>query len=356
MDYYAILEVEKTVSSDEIKKAYKKKALKYHPDRNHDEEAIDKFKEVSEAYEVLSDPRKRAEYDQFGSVGRGGRSPFTSPMRDIFGSFFQRQQQQRTGRRLVVEHEIDLDFVLRGGEVSVKYKRHDFCTSCGCACGETDVCKVGNGSGMRMVRNGNMVMQTTCNQCGGQGKTIVKPCGECSGSGFSPFKDTVAKLHVPAGVEDGMQLLVAGGGEPGPDGPGDMIVVLKIKPHKLFQRLREGNLLTELPLTFTQLVNGCDIEVMVLDQVLLLKIPAGTQSGTKFRLRGKGLPKIQRDGSTYGMGDMIAEVKLETPESIDKQYTEAIERISELENQHVSPRIAKYKKQVESQHGRTEKQ
>lgn len=361
MDYYAVLGVSKNATEQEIKKAYKKLAIKYHPDKNDSEDAVDEFKKVTEAYDVLSDAHKRAEYDRFGTVsgrgGRGRRSPFTSPMDDIFNAFWgARHRPQRTGRRIVVEHQVDLKFVLEGGEVSVPYKRRSACVSCDGGGGEAEVCSTCGGSGFKITKGAAMTVQTTCEDCEGKGSVIKNTCKDCQGSGFSEAKDEIARVQIPAGVEDGMQFVFGGGGEPGPDGPGDLIVVIRVKEDKNFQRLRDGNLLTEVPITFSQLVNGCSLEVMAVNEILSLKVPKGTQSGTKFRLRGKGLPKILRNGSTYGMGDLIAEVNLETPENIDKDYAEAIERISEFEEKHVSRRVAKYRKQVEKKHGRTKEQ
>jgi len=355
MDYYTVLGVAKTASQEEIKRAYKKLAIKYHPDKNDSEEAVKKFKEVAEAHEVLSDETKRTQYDRFGSVPRGGgrgRSPFTSPFEDMFGSFFN-SARQRQRSRTVIEHDVPIDFVLTGGKVAVHYKRRECCEACDGQGGEKTTCSECNGSGMKIIYGQAMTVQTSCDKCGGQGEAVNKPCDECNGSGKTKPKDQTVQVQIPGGVEDGMQCMFPGKGDHSPDGAGDLIVVIRVRPNDMFQRLKEGNLLTEIPVAYSQLVNGDNVEVIAINEILTLKVPPGTQSGTKFRLRGKGLPKIRSDGSTYGMGDMIVEVKLETPEGVDKEYAKVIEKISKLEEKNMSPRIAKYRKQVEMQHGRT---
>jgi len=360
MDYYKVLGVQKNASQKDIKKAYKKLATKYHPDRNSDEEAVEKFKEASEAYGVLGDEQKRREYDQFGSV-RGSRSPFTSPMDDMFRSFFgggfrHQQKPKRVGKRLITEMRIDLGFVNKGGKVEVKYQRHKICDKCNGLGGEEENCPSCKGSGRRTMQGQGVRIETNCTDCQGSGKSVNKTCSECNGSGMGSLQDENFEIQIPQGVNNGAQIRVPEGGEPGPDGYGDLVVVIFIEDHPLFERIENimgGDLLlTKVPVTFTQLMQGCQLDVITLDGMVSVKVPPGTQSGTKFRLKGKGLSNMTANRNIY-IGDMIVEVFLETPNKED--YTEVMEVITELEKKHPSPHIAKYEEEKKN-HGRSEKQ
>lgn len=344
-DYYKILGVPKDADDRQIKKAYKKLALKYHPDKNPgDEASVQKFKEAAEAFGVLGDRQKRTEYDQFGYVGR--RSPFTHPTEDFFQSVFGRRRTRQLGKRTFAQHVVDLNFVATGGEVIVHYQKRDRCDKCGGSGGEKMECQICGGSGRRAIPTpvDYMIAETTCEACQGLGKIVTKPCDDCQKGLKSPV-DATTRLYVPAGIEDGMQMQIPGLGEPGPDGNGDLIVTIHVQPHEMFSRLREGVLLIQVPVTLSQLIFGCKLDVPTLNEIVSINVPAQTQSGTKFRLKGKGLPKIQGGNTTYNAGDMIVEVKLETPSA--EKYVNILDELKTLEEQHVTPAQLKYQEYLQ---------
>ena len=350
MDYYKILEVNKKATIEEIKKSYKRLVAKYHPDRNSDDEtAIEKFKQVTEAYEVLSDDKKRREYDQFGHVRSRGK--FSNPQSDFFDSFFNRaRRRHNVGHPISVRREVDLSFVLKGGRIVVKYTRHKICESCNGVGGDLTICPTCQGTGLKTVRHPmGVLLQTSCDSCGGVGKVISKECSNCKDGLGDEYEEEVV-VDIPEGIESGSKFQVPEGGEPGPEGYGMLLITIIVKEHELFTRLSNGNLLTKVPVTFTQLIKGCSLEVLTLDGVGKIKIPAGTRSGTKFRLKTKGLPVINRSWSLNNRGDMIVEIFLDTPNKTN--YQEIIDSLVDLEERHPSSKILEYKKQIEN-HGKT---
>jgi|Deesub1362A_J573_1020465.scaffolds.fasta_scaffold00131_76 molecular chaperone DnaJ len=357
-DYYEILGVPRNASKEEIKKAYRRLALKYHPDRNKSPDAEEKFKEISEAYGVLSDDAKRAQYDRWGHAGIEGRYTAEDIFRsinfdDIFGDlgfdfgfdsifdmFFGRRRSQRTGPRkgadLRTDIEITLEEAYRGVETTVTYPRLEKCGECngsGAEPGTSPItCPNCGGSGQTSYTKrtpfGHFTSVSTCGRCGGKGTIIEKPCRECKGSGVVQRKRKVL-VKIPPGVDEGSRLRIPGEGEVGENGgpPGDLYVVVHIKPHKFF--IREGDdILCEIPITFSQAALGTTIEVPTLDGKAKLKIPSGTQSGTIFRLRGKGMPSLKG----YGRGDQHVRVIVKTPTKLTRKQRELFEELAKIEN------------------------
>ena len=319
-DYYEVLGVEKGASAEEIKKAYRKSAMKYHPDRNPgDKEAEEKFKELGEAYEVLSDDEKRSRYDQFGHAGVdpnfGGSGGYGNPFGggfggfdfgDIFGEFFgggrSRQRNQnapRRGENVGTRLELTFEEAAFGTEKEVSARRIENCADCkgtGSSDGQVETCSRCRGSGQIQTAQNFMGMQvqstTTCPQCSGRGKTIKKPCTTCKGKGkvYTTYK---SKVTVPAGIDDGQTLRVPGQGCVGSNGgpSGDLMVDISIKRHPIFQR--DGmHVYCEVPITFTQAALGGEIEVPTLDGKVKYDLPEGTQTGKSFVLTGKGIPLV----------------------------------------------------------------
>ena len=348
MDYYQVLGVAKKADESQIKRAYKKLAIQYHPDKNQgDEKAVLKFKEIAEAYEVLGDPQKRSEYDQFGRVSNR-KGAYSSPANDFFNSFFgggRQQRVQKLGKDIFVDCIVDLKFVYTGGNVAVKYQHHEKCSKCNGVGGEENTCNRCNGIGVTIVKNQFMSVQTTCNICGGSGKTISKKCDICQEGLCNPKEDSM-DVYIPAGIEDGSHVQIAGKGEPGIDGNGNLLISIKVSPHEFFTRLNSINLLSKVPVTFSQLISGCKLDVATLSGNVVIDIPPQTKSGTKFRLRDQGLPNMQNNRSIYGMGEMIVEVVLETPSA--EEYEIILDQLKGLEERCVSDLRIKYKKYLEN--------
>ena len=342
-DYYEVLGVSREATEDEIKKAYRKLARKYHPDVNkEDKDAAEKFKEINEAYEVLKDPEKRARYDQFGhaGVGQGGfdagdfggfggfggfgdfGSDIFDDIFDIFGGSFGRSRRRGPTRGADIRYdlEITLEEAAFGAEKEVEIFRMESCKNCngtGAKPGTMPkTCPSCGGSGqVRRVQNlGPMQFTnvTTCTNCGGRGTIIEEPCPKCHGRGQSKVGRKI-KIKVPAGVDTGSQLRMSGEGEPGELGgpPGDLYVVIRVKPHKLF--VRQGDdLIYQAPISFVQATLGDEIDVPTLEEKVKLKIPEGTQPGTRFRLRSKGIPHLRDTGeetSCTGRGSYSKETE-----------------------------------------------
>ncbi len=357
-DYYEVLGVEKKTSADEIKRAYRRMAIKYHPDKNPgDKEAEAKFKECAEAYEVLSDDTKRQRYDQLGHDGlRGMGMHDYSHMRwqdiggmfdldDLLGGIFgggRRRGAQRGGPTrgydLETGVELTLNEIASGAEKTIEFTRQDRCGQCsgsGAAKGsKPSRCPMCGGSGQVAKSGGFFQMVSTCPQCRGNGQVITKPCGKCKGSGRVPRKRAV-KIKVPAGVHEGQGIRVAGEGEPGQHGGpnGDLYCYVRVKPHEFLER-DGNNLIAVVPITFTQATLGTTIEVPSLDGTQQLKIPAGTQYGSLFRIRAQGLPDI-RSGRT---GDQLVQVTIETPTNLKTRQEELLREFAEVENINVSPK------------------
>ena len=355
-DYYEVLGISKTASEDEIKKAYKKLARKYHPDMNPgDKEAEEKFKEVNEANEVLSDPQKKARYDQFGfagvdpSYGAGGpgwgdgAAGFDfGDLGDIFGSFFgggfggggsARRNGPQRGESIRMSVTVDFLEAAFGCEKEVSLDRSEACTTCngnGCAPGSTpEVCPECHGTGVVMQAKrtpfGMVQSQATCGKCRGAGKIIHQPCPDCHGSGRMRKRKTI-KVAIPAGIDEGQTISLRGQGHAGKNGGpnGDLLITVLVRPHPIFRR--EGtSVFCEAPITFAQAVLGAEMEIPTIDGKVKYEIPEGTQSGSVFRLRGKGIPVL----NGRGRGDQYVTMTIETPKGLNKEQKEALRKFSE---------------------------
>ena len=354
-DYYEVLGVSKGASEDEIKKAYKKLARKYHPDMNPgDKEAEEKFKEVNEANEVLSDPEKKARYDQFGfagvdpSYGAGGpgwgdgASGFDfGDLGDIFGSFFgggfggqQRRNGPQRGESIRASVSISFTEAAFGCEKEITVERSEQCPTCkgnGCAAGTTpEVCPTCHGTGNVQVRRqtpmGVFASTTPCSKCGGTGKIIHQPCPDCHGQGRIRKRRAI-KVNIPAGIDDGQTISLRGQGHAGKNGGpnGDLLITIMVQPHEIFRR--EGtSVFCEAPITFAQAVLGGTLEIPTIDGKVKYDIPEGTQTGSVFRLRGKGIPSL----NGRGRGDQYVTVNIETPKNLNKEQKEALKKFSDL--------------------------
>lgn len=354
-DYYEVLGVSKTSSQDEIAKAYRKLALKYHPDSHPgDENATAKFKEGAEAYEVLSDAQKRARYDQYGHAGvenNGGAgfrdvSDIFEAFGDVFGGtifedFFGGNRGQRGRARRGADLRCDISLTLeeaaRGVKKTVSLTRYVTCGTCtgsGAAAGsQPEPCRRCNGRGQVVQASGILRVQTTCPACRGSGKVIAKPCRDCEGQGLVA-KEVKLEVAIPAGVDDGMRVRLPGEGQPSPDGGpnGDAYCFVSIKPHSIFNR--DGNdLIIQFPITYPQAALGSSIEVPTLQGNTTLKIPAGTQSGTVFQMRGLGMP----DPHARGKGNLLVRVIVEVPSKLNKKQEELLRQLETLDNDHQTP-------------------
>lgn len=325
-DYYEVLGVKKNASNDEIKKSYRRMAMKHHPDRNtEDSEAESKFKEAKEAYEVLSNSDKRAAYDQFGHDGVRGGPPgggfsaegFGDIFGDVFGDIFGGGRRSRSqvfrGADLGYELRLDLEKAVSGDSVTIEVPTQVSCEEChgsGAEKGSEPVkCMTCGGAGQVRMQQGFFAIQQTCPACKGAGTVITNPCSNCHGRG-RVSKTKRLSVKVPEGVEDGDRIRLSGEGEAGRNGgpPGDLYVEIRVSPHKIFHR-SGADLSCEVPISFGTAALGGEIELPTLDGHVSLKIPAGTQSGKKFRLRGKGVTTV-RDRR---QGDLFARVAVETP-------------------------------------------
>jgi molecular chaperone DnaJ len=360
-DFYEILGVGKTASADEIKKAYRKVAMQFHPDRNPgDKAAEEKFKEAAEAYEVLSDADKKAQYDRYGHAGVSGNgrgfsgggmnmedifSQFGDVFGDdLFGSFFGggsgRGRTSRSrgvrGSNLRVKIKLTYEEIAKGVTKNIKVKKHVVCTTCG-GSGAKDKssvqsCGTCGGSGqVRRVTNtfiGQMQTVTTCPTCNGEGTTITAKCNSCKGEG-RVYGEEALSIEIPAGVQEGMQLNLNGKGNAGERGgmPGDLIILIEEEPHKELQR--DGiNVAYDLHISFTDAVFGTQLEVPTIDGRAKIKIPAGTQSGKIFRLKGKGFPAV----NSYQKGDQLIHVNVWTPQHVSSEEKAMLDKLSHSQN------------------------
>ena len=364
-DYYEVLGLQKGASADDIKGAYRKAALKWHPDRwvsgteAEKKTAEEKFKEASEAYSILSDPNKKAKYDQFGFAGvDGAAGPDFSQgfgnLEDIlnnlfggafgggfsgfggFGGFGGGQQTQRTvrGRDIRTRVKVTLEDIAAGCTKEVSIERNRPCSECGGKgtknSSDIKTCPTCKGSGQiqNMVNSlfGRTISYSTCPQCGGTGKVVSNPCPKCKGTGLTRVKETV-QVRIPAGVEDGMQLSMRGEGHSAPNGGinGDLLIIVEEQPHA--QLRREGvNLFYTRVISVTEAILGCEVSIPCLDGPYKLKIEAGTQSGSVIRLRGKGLPSVE--GYGRGKGDLYVKILVWIPRKLNHNEREAIEKLS----------------------------
>jgi len=365
-DYYEVLGVEKTASAEDIKKAYRKKAIQYHPDKNPgDKEAEEKFKEAAEAYEVLSDPQKRQRYDQFGMAGMQGAGGFSGggmSMEDIFshfGDIFEgagfdlgdlgnmfmggggrsRGPRVRRGSDMRVKVRLTLEEIATGCEKKIKVRKLVQCKDCngsGSADGRTETCPTCKGSG-RVVRQqrgifGMMQVQTDCETCGGEGTVIKNKCPKCGGQGVIRDEEIIT-INIPAGVMQGMQLTVQGKGNAAPRGGvnGDLLVLIEEEEHKDFIR-QESDLIYNLLLDMPTAVLGGQVQIPTLTGDVKITITPGTQPGKVLRMRGKGLPRIDQYGRRYGEGDLLINVGVYIPEKLSKDERKLIEKLQDSPN------------------------
>lgn len=357
-DYYEVLGVDKGASADEIKRAYRKLAKQYHPDLNKDNpEAAEKFKEVGEAYSVLSDDEKRAKYDQFGHAafdgsggydaggGFGGFSDF-GDLGDIFGSFFggafgggggqSRRNAPQKGRDIRVKVELTFEEAAFGAKKTINVSRMDTCSACsgtGAKPGTSaETCSRCGGAGqIRQVQStpfGQMQTNTVCPDCRGKGKIIKERCVNCQGTGKTRIADKIT-INIPKGVDDGQSVRVCGKGDAGENGGpcGDLYVLVSIKKHPIFER-DEFDVYVEMPITFVQATLGCEMDVPTLDGKVKHTIPEGTQHGTKFRMKGKGIP--YPNGS--GRGDQYVIVNVEVPKNLTQKQRDILVKLAEETN------------------------
>lgn len=360
-DYYEVLGVSRDADADEIKKAYRKQAIKFHPDKNpNDKSAEEKFKELGEAYEALSNPQSKAAYDQYGHAafdprsraGAGARGGgFHDPadiFRDVFGggSIFedlfgsgggQREGGVQRGSDLRYDMELNFMEAAQGCEKEITVTKADECDICGGSGAEkgatVKTCATCGGRGQVISSRGIFSIAQTCPRCDGRGKVVDKPCAACRGSGRRERTSKI-KIKIPAGVDTGARLRSVGNGEAGLRGgpSGDLYVVLHVKPHEIFQR--EGDdLICEVPISFVQAALGVEIEVPTLTGSTQIRIPAGTQSSTTFRLKGKGIKNVQG----YGFGDLLAKVIVEVPHKLNSAQRAKLEEFAALCDESVNP-------------------
>jgi molecular chaperone DnaJ len=339
-DYYEVLELNRDASVEDIRAAYRHLAKRYHPDVNDSPDAADRFKEINEAYAVLSDPERKAAYDRYGHSGlKGMPFNFDFNFNDIFEQFFgfgmSRGRSRRAPRRgASLRHDLTLEFeeAVSGVEKEIEFTRYEICSSCsgsGAEPGTTPKrCETCGGSGeVRQVRQtflGSMVNVTTCPACHGQGETIETPCRTCNGEGR--IRKTVSRqISIPAGVDDGTQVRVTGEGEPGVNGgpSGDLYIVIQVKPHPYFRR-RGDDILLDMSINLAQATLGADIDIPTLEGDHTLEIPAGTQPGKVFRLKNKGAPHVNRNGR----GDQLVVVSVEVPRSLTAEQKQLFEDLA----------------------------
>lgn len=378
-DYYEVLGISKNTSPEEIKKAYRRLAVKYHPDRNPDntKESEEKFKEVSEAYKVLFDPEKRKIYDQFGHAGvesgvgaGGGYSGFDFDPRKIFEEVFGREdgfgenlfgdlfgggrttttrrRGTQVGPSLQYNLEISFEEAVKGADKEISLNRYESCERCsgeGVEPGHSpEACSACGGTGYVQSRQGFFAFTRTCTQCHGRGSVIRYPCKECRGTGRVRKAGTI-KVHIPPGVDDGTTLRLRGEGEAGTGGEasGDLFVLIRVNPHPIFTR-NNSNIIVEVPISFALAALGGELSVPTLNGKVKLKIPAGTQTGKMFRLRGKGVPHIHSSGK----GDELVKIVVETPVNLTLEQRQLLKKFDELSRDAAQPRIKDFFRKVRS--------
>jgi len=359
-DYYDVLGISRGANEDEIKKAYRRLAVQYHPDRNPgDRQAEEKFKEVNEAYQVLSDGEKRAQYDRFGHAafqgpqaggGFGGfdfSQGFEDVFSDIFGDFFgtgrgRSRARSRRGDDLRYDLEIDFEEAHRGAERVIKVARLAQCEACNgsrtaAGSGGMRTCPNCRGTGQVRTQQGFFSISTTCAQCRGEGNIISDPCPKCQGQGRL-LKLQSLSVRIPPGVDNGSRLKLRGEGEAGYGGgpAGDLYVVIHVREHPIFAR-QDNDVIVEVPVSFPQAALGAEIEVPTLDGKVKFKIPAGTQSGKVFRLKAKGFTDLHG----YGRGDELVKIVVETPKRLNARQRELLEEFAKVSGEDVNHPLAK---------------
>lgn len=354
-DYYEILGVSRDATESELKAAYRKLAHKFHPDKNPgNKEAEENFKSASEAYAVLSDAEKRAQYDRFGHAGVGNMGDdfahginIQDIFGDIFGDFFgggggggRRRSQGERGADLRVDLSIKFEEAAFGCEKDISIKRLENCSTCsgsGAKPGtQKETCKTCKGTGEIRMQKGFFAIAQTCSNCAGSGSRITDPCSSCRGSGRQPVMRDI-KAKVPAGIEEGMKLRYVGEGEGGIHGGarGDLYIVIGIDPHPIFER-EDNNVVCEVPISFASAALGSKIDVPTLDGKVQMTIPAGTQSGAIFRLREKGIVRM-RGGNHNKRGDQLVKIKIEIPQKLTSRQKELLKEFSEISEAETHP-------------------
>jgi len=358
-DYYDVLGVNRNVGEDEIKKVYRKLAMEHHPDRNpNNPKSEERFKEAKEAYEILSDPNKRAAYDQHGHAGvdpsmaGGGPQGFSDTFGDIFGDIFGGQGNRSNvyrGADLRYNMEITLEQAARGTETKIRVPTMESCEAChgsGAKQGTSpSTCPTCNGHGQVRMQQGFFSIQQTCPKCHGSGKFVSNPCGKCSGSGRIKQHKTLS-VKIPAGVDDGDRIRLSGEGEAGVNGgpSGDLYVVVNLLAHSVFQR-DQNDLHCEMPISFTTAALGGELEVPTIDGYAKIKVPAETQSGKIFRLRGKGIKGIR----SHVHGDLLCHLVVETPVKLtarQKELLHDLETLNQEDSSRHSPRTRSWMNKV----------
>ncbi|MFH1776865.1 MAG: molecular chaperone DnaJ [Candidatus Omnitrophota bacterium] len=371
-DYYEILGVKKEASTDEIKRAYRSLALKYHPDRvspNEKKEAEEKFKEISESYAVLSDEQKRSQYDRFGHAGIDSRYSYEDIFRgadfsgfedlfrggifedifsgfgfDIFGSGGSQRQGTRARRGVDLQYKMQIGFeeAAFGAEKHINIPRYETCTECkgegtkpGTKKSQCSTCK---GTGHINTSAGFFSLTQTCNRCAGEGVIIKNPCSRCKGLGKEQVERKI-QIKIPPGVDTGSQLRITGEGEAGTRGGprGNLYILMYVKPHEIFQR-HNNDIICELPISFTNAALGAEVEVPTLNGKVMMKVPQGTQSGKIFRLRGKGISDLHG----YGPGDQLVRVAVEVPTSLNARQKQLLEEFAKISNDNIHPQIKSF--------------
>ena len=364
-DYYEILGAAKNATPQEIKKAYRSLALKYHPDRVPEaekKEAEHKFKEMSEAYGVLSDPKKRQMYDQYGHAGidqqytsedifRGadfsdvfegvdlgnifGQIFGESDLGDIFGGGGRRSRRSQRGRDIEYELEVTLEEAYNGVSKKITIPRHEHCLTCngsGAKPGsKTQMCRQCGGRGQVVISSGLFRMQQTCSACGGRGQTITELCSQCQGKGMARVTRKI-DVNIPPGVDNTSRLRVSGQGEVGSAGAGDLYLYIRVLPHNVFER-DGNNIHLQLPVHFVKTALGGEVSVPTLNGSVAMKIPEGTQGGKVFRLKGKGMPDVHRGVA----GDQYVHVMLHVPERLNAEQRKLLEKFAEISGEDISP-------------------